>query len=48
MTTFSEESIDRVEKKIFEKNKKFFVKCLKRKSDIQAKPEEIERQLYTA
>jgi len=45
LTIFSSESIDRIEKNIFEKNKKFFIKCLKRKKDIQAKPEEIIRQL---
>ncbi len=45
LTIFSAESIDRIEKNIFEKNKKFFVKCLKREKDIQAKPEEIVRQL---
>ncbi len=42
---FSSESIDRIEKNIFEKNGKYFLKCLKRKKDIQVKPEEIVRQL---
>ena len=45
LTIFSAESIDRIEKSVFEKNEKFFIKCLKRKKDIQAKPEEIVRQL---
>lgn len=45
LTIFSKESIDRIESNIFEKNEKYFVKCLKRKKDIQAKPEEIVRQL---
>ncbi|MCK4524813.1 MAG: N-6 DNA methylase [Candidatus Andersenbacteria bacterium] len=45
LTIFSSESTDRVEKNIFEKNGKSFVRCLKREKDIQAKPEEIVRQL---
>ncbi len=45
LTIFSEASIDRIESQIFEKNNKFFIKCLKRKKDIQVKPEEIVRQL---
>lgn len=45
LTIFSNESTDRIEKKIFEKNEKYYLKCLKRKKDIQAKPEEIVRQL---
>lgn len=45
LSIFSSESIDRIEKNIFEKNEKFFIKCLKREKDIQAKPEEIVRQL---
>lgn len=45
LTIFSSESIDRIEKNVFEKDGKFLVKCLKRKKDIQAKPEEIVRQL---
>ena len=35
LTIFSSESIDRIEKSIFEKNKKPFIKCLKREKDIQ-------------
>lgn len=45
LTMFSNESIDRIEKSIFEKKNKFYLKCLKRNKDIQAKPEEIVRQL---
>lgn len=45
LTIFSAESIDRIEKNVFEKNGKHFIKCLKREKDIQAKPEEIVRQL---
>ncbi|MFZ5392285.1 MAG: N-6 DNA methylase [Patescibacteria group bacterium] len=45
LSIFSGESIDRIEKNIFEKNEKYFVKCLKRNKDIQVKPEEIVRQL---
>jgi len=45
LSIFSSKSIDRIEKSVFEKNKKFFIKCLKREKDIQAKPEEIVRQL---
>lgn len=45
LTVFSEESIDRIEENILEKNDKFFIKCLIREKDIQVKPEEIVRQL---
>ena len=45
LSIFSNESIDRIEKNIFEKKDKFFLKCLKRNKDIQVKPEEIVRQL---
>jgi len=45
LSIFSAESIDRIEKNIFKKNERFFIKCLKREKDIQAKPEEIVRQL---
>ncbi len=45
LTIFSSESIDRIEENIFEKDKKYFIKCLKRNKDIQVKPEEIVRQL---
>jgi len=42
---FSPKSIDRIEKSIFEKGGKLFLKCFKRNKDIQVKPEEIVRQL---
>lgn len=42
---FSTESIDKIEQSIFQKKGKYILKCLKRKKDIQAKPEEIVRQL---
>ena len=45
LVIFSRESIDRVEKSIFEKDKKHVITCLKREKDIQAKPEEVIRQL---
>lgn len=45
LTIFSQESIDRIEKGIFEKKDKYYLTCLKRKKDIQVKPEEIIRQL---
>ncbi len=45
LVIFSRESIDRVEKNISEKDKKHVITCLKREKDIQAKPEEIIRQL---
>ncbi|MCP4481544.1 MAG: N-6 DNA methylase [bacterium] len=45
LTIFSSESIDRIERNIFNKKDKKFIKCLKRNKDIQAKPEEIIRQL---
>ena len=45
LTVFASESIDRIEKNIYEKGEKLFIKCLKRSRDIQVKPEEIVRQL---
>ena len=45
LSIFSPESIDRIEQNIFEKNGKYFIKCLKRNKDIQVKPEEAVRQL---
>ncbi len=45
LTIFSSASIDRLDENIFEKGNKLFFKCLKRKKDIQVKPEEIVRQL---
>jgi type I restriction enzyme M protein len=45
LTIFSSEAINEIEQSIFLKKDKYFLKCLKRKKDIQAKPEEIVRQL---
>ncbi|MEA5001760.1 MAG: N-6 DNA methylase [Endomicrobiaceae bacterium] len=45
LTIFSRKSIDKIEKSIFEKGGKLFLKCFKRNKDIQVKPEEIVRQL---
>ena len=45
LTIFSPESIDRIEKNISERNGKFYIKCLKREKEIQARPEEIVQQL---
>ncbi len=45
LTIFSNESIDRIEKSIFLKKEKPYLKCIKRQKDIQVKPEEIVRQL---
>lgn len=43
LTIFSPESIHRIDSKIFEKNGKNYITCLKRNKDIQVKPEEIVR-----
>ena len=45
LTIFTPDSIDRIERNIFEKNGKYFIKCLIRNKDIQVKPEEVVRQL---
>lgn len=45
LTIFSAVSIDRIEESIFQKDNKYFIKCLKRNKAIQAKPEELVRQL---
>ncbi len=45
LTIFSSESIHRIENSIYQKWDKYFIPCLKRKKDIQVKPEEIVRQL---
>lgn len=45
LTIFSQKSIERIDSKIFEKNGKNYITCLKRNKDIQVKPEEIVRQL---
>ena len=43
---FSKESIDKLEKNIIEKSGKYYIQCLIRNKEIQAKPEEIVQQLY--
>jgi len=45
LTIFSQESIDKIEQRIFKKKGKYYLECLKRNKDVQAKPEEIVRQL---
>ena len=45
LAVFSQESLDRVDKNIKKKNGKHLIVCLKREKEIQAKPEEIVRQL---
>lgn len=45
LSIFSPKSIHRIDSKIFEKNGKNYITCLKRNKDIQVKPEEIVRQL---
>ncbi|RLD57757.1 MAG: SAM-dependent methyltransferase [Bacteroidetes bacterium] len=45
LTIFSNESIDKLEESLFLKKEKPYLKCFKRNKDIQAKPEEIVRQL---
>ena len=45
LTIFPFESVDRIEKNIFEKEGKFFIRCIKRNKLFQVKPEEIIRQL---
>ena len=45
LTIFSPESVDRLEKNIKEKDGKAYLTCLKREKEIQAKPEEVVRQL---
>ena len=46
LTIFSKESIDKLEQRIIKKDKNFFLRCLIRQKEIQAKPEEIIQQLY--
>jgi type I restriction enzyme M protein len=48
LSLFTTEKIASLEKNIFEKKEKPFIKCIIRDKDIQLKPEEIVRQLYTA
>lgn len=45
LTIFSAETIDRIENNIFEKDGKSYINCLVREKEIQARPEEIVRQL---
>lgn len=45
LTIFSPESIDRIDERIFWEKDKPYLWCLKRQKNIQAKPEEIVRQL---
>ncbi len=45
LKVFSPESIDRIEKRITEKNGKYYIKCLIRDKEVMAKPEEIVQQL---
>ena len=46
LSIFANESIEQLEKNIFEKGDKYFLKCLIREKEILAKPEEIIQQLY--
>ncbi len=45
LTIFTRESIDRIEKSVSEKEGKYYIECLARGKEVQAKPEEIVRQL---
>ena len=45
LSIFSKETIDRLEKSLFEKSGKPYLTCLVREKEIQVKPEEIVRQL---
>ena len=44
---FSAEEIRDIEDRIIEDEKKFYIQCIIREKEIQVKPEEIVRQLYT-
>jgi len=46
LTLFTPTEVHKLEKSLFEKDGKPFLKCLVRAKDIQAKPEEIVRQLW--
>jgi len=46
LSLFPPAEVDKLERSLFEKNGKPFLKCLVRGKDIQAKPEEIVRQLW--
>lgn len=46
LAVFSDTEKDAIEQTLFEKNGKLYIKCLVRGKDIQAKPEEVVRQLW--
>ena len=46
LTIFDKNRIDEIEKNIREENGKYYIKCLIRDKEVQAKPEEIVQQLY--
>lgn len=48
LSIFTPEEITAIEKKIIEKKGKPYVECIIRNKEIQLKPEEVVRQLYTA
>jgi type I restriction enzyme M protein len=48
LSIFTPEEITVLEKKIIEKKGKPYVECIIREKEIQLKPEEVVRQLYTA
>jgi len=48
LSIFTPEEIEALEKKIIEKKGKPYVECIIREKEIQLKPEEVVRQLYTA
>ena len=48
LSIFTLEEIARLEKKIIEKKGKPYIECIRRGKEIQLKPEEVVRQLYTA
>lgn len=47
LNLFKKKDIDELESKIIKKKGKAFIECIRRGKDIQLKPEEIVRQLYT-
>ena len=48
LSIFTPEEISVLEKKIIERNGKPYVECIIRGKEVQLKPEEVVRQLYTA
>ncbi|MDI6735697.1 MAG: N-6 DNA methylase [bacterium] len=48
LSIFTPEEIDKLENKIIERNGKPYVECIIRGKEVQLKPEEVVRQLYTA